>query len=1171
MKPLLYNYLFLLVSIFSTVQAQQNQVYFEKHDVIAGLPESSVRDMVEDDLGYIWMATQNGLVRYDGYNYKVYHLGTKKTNSNPISNVNSIFIGQGKALWISTSENGLFKYNREKDSFTQFRYPENLNPGYCIIRTQDKEGNLWGTAALNQEASYLWKFDTKGNFEHFGKQFKKDNHIDATDINSIFTSQSGKIWIGTDNGFYCYQGKNKHLKGFSTATDLTKKLNIGFIYEAPSEKEVLWMVNIMENKIFRFDVKTETITTFQPQSYSFDFPAIEPDFIAAMNERTINTIYEDKNKQLWFSGFDGIVRLNRKTATFDYFKTGFGDEETNPQKWLFDIKENKNGDFWLTSLGGLVHFNTKTATFERYLADASRSGAVLSSNVVMKKMLDHTGTLWLGYMWAGANKSNGKKSSFSVYKYNPKVADGYPEEGVSVAAGTNGHLWFSNKNFIYNWQPSTNRFTKKFEVDQGETFERRGYITKEGNLYIATNKNLVFYNLTTGKKEKYPTDRIVQDGYLTIPTEDKNGIIWLRTVRDKGIVSFDPKAKKFKHYPYRQNSEKVTKQNEGALDDDRVLTMYVDQQNNFWVGTNQGGLNLYDAANDEFISYFDKDDKLVSCITGMFEDSSGRFWVGTYQSGLFEFDRKKGKWTRHLDESNGLLCNSVFGISEDAKGMIWMRTERGISRMNPKDLSVTNFPSNTILTDENFGRNGRDLFKLETGKFMIENEDAIILFDPKDLDANPFPPKVQLENIAVINPDAKTAAFETILTFGKKELELTYEQNRVRFNYVGLHYDDPTANKYAYKLDGYDKEWVQAGTERSVTYTNLSPGTYVFNVKAANSDGVWSTENPSITIVISPPWWKTWWAYFIYFILFISVLRAYVVFRARALKRENTILEEKVTHRTSQLTKSIDDLKNTQSQLIQSEKMASLGELTAGIAHEIQNPLNFVNNFSEVSNEMILEIKEERAKNKEDRDEALQDEILEDISKNLEKINHHGKRADAIVKGMLQHSRSSSGIKEPTDINKLADEYLRLAYHGLRAKDKSFNARLITDYDETIGNINIIPQDMGRVILNLITNAFHATNEKKKQIGEDYEPTVSVSTKKAAHAIEVSVKDNGNGIPKTALDKIFQPFFTTKPTGQGTGLGLSLSYDIVKAHGGELKVETKENEGSEFIIVLPIN
>ena len=245
--------------------------------------------------------------------------------------------------------------------------------------------------------------------------------------------------------------------------------------------------------------------------------------------------------------------------------------------------------------------------------------------------------------------------------------------------------------------------------------------------------------------------------------------------------------------------------------------------------------------------------------------------------------------------------------------------------------------------------------------------------------------------------------------------------------------------------------------------------------------------------------------------------------------------------------------------------MASLGELTAGIAHEIQNPLNFVNNFSEVNKELVDELQQEL------KDGKIDDAIVisKDIKENEEKINHHGKRADAIVKGMLQHSRASSGTKEPTDLNALCDEYLRLAYHGLRAKDKSFNAKFETDLDPTLPKINVVPQDIGRVILNLINNAFYAVAEKQKQNSNGFEPTVSVSTKELKGKVEIKVADNGNGIPDHIKEKIFQPFFTTKPTGQGTGLGLSLSYDIVKAHGGALEVNSKEGVGSKFIIQLP--
>ncbi|MFC0262424.1 sensor histidine kinase [Fontibacter flavus] len=276
---------------------------------------------------------------------------------------------------------------------------------------------------------------------------------------------------------------------------------------------------------------------------------------------------------------------------------------------------------------------------------------------------------------------------------------------------------------------------------------------------------------------------------------------------------------------------------------------------------------------------------------------------------------------------------------------------------------------------------------------------------------------------------------------------------------------------------------------------------------------------------------------------------------------------------------TLKTLRNTQDQLVQQEKLASLGQLTAGIAHEIQNPLNFVNNFSEVSNELIEEIEEEWAKNPDERDEELVKEILADMRVNLDKINHHGKRADAIVKGMLAHSRTSNEEKVPTDINALADEYLRLSFHGLRAKDKSFNADFKADFDPNLPEVNVISQDIGRVLLNLINNAFQAVDSQRKNFNssnpnEDwekkYQPLVSVSTKNLVNKIEISVSDNGSGIPDEIKDKIFQPFFTTKPSGQGTGLGLSLSYDIIKLHAGEISVNSEVGKGTTFTIHLPL-
>jgi len=297
-------------------------------------------------------------------------------------------------------------------------------------------------------------------------------------------------------------------------------------------------------------------------------------------------------------------------------------------------------------------------------------------------------------------------------------------------------------------------------------------------------------------------------------------------------------------------------------------------------------------------------------------------------------------------------------------------------------------------------------------------------------------------------------------------------------------------------------------------------------------------------------------------LLLLASLAGMIQSRIRIRRKQRLIETSK-----AKLQESLENLKATQSQLIHAEKMASLGELTAGIAHEIQNPLNFVNNFSEVNSELIDELSEELEKGNFEEVNA----ITKDIKENELKINHHGKRADAIVKGMLQHSRANTGQKEPTDINALADEYLRLAFHGLRAKDKSFNADFSFKSDDSLPKINVVAQDIGRVLLNLINNAFYTVAEKAKQNVEGYKPMVIVSTKNLDEKIEIRVKDNGNGITEEVKDKIFQPFFTTKPTGQGTGLGLSMSYDIItKGHGGNLTMETKNGQGTTFIIHIPV-
>ncbi len=494
---------------------------------------------------------------------------------------------------------------------------------------------------------------------------------------------------------------------------------------------------------------------------------------------------------------------------------------------------------------------------------------------------------------------------------------------------------------------------------------------------------------------------------------------------------------------------------------------------------------------------------------------------------------------------------------------LWLGTNKGIIKLNvDKNTAIVygknrGVDANTLNTGY-CRSNGEILYGTNTGYFA---------FYPEDLIHNIPPPLVSVTNFLLASKPV-TIGDGSILTLPlseTKNIHLQHNQNTFSFEFASIDYAGAGENNHLqYILENYDHNWQLAGENKTAYYFNVNPGTYTFKVKAVNDGGVWTEKD--ITIIVSPPWWQTWWAYTLYILCFLGIavmanryIRNRIVLKERMRSREKELLQAK------EIEKAYNELKSTQAQLIQSEKMASLGELTAGIAHEIQNPLNFVNNFSEVNQELIAETKEELAKG--NIEEVAK--MISQIGDNEGKILHHGKRADAIVKSMLQHSRTSSNIKEPTDLNALADEYLRLAYHGMRSKDKSFNAAMQTDYDESIGLIPLIPQDIGRLLLNLYNNAFYAVNDKKKTAEKGYEPTVSVTTKKINSMVEIRIKDNGSGIPQKVRDKIFQPFFTTKPTGEGTGLGLSLSYDIAKAHGGEIKVSTKEGEFTEFVIRVP--
>lgn len=1163
-------------------KAQTSHVYFDKLDIKKGLPESYVRAMVQDSEGYMWIATQNGLVRYDGYNYKVYNLGSDKLNTKVVTSVAAIVKGDDKSLWVSVLGNGLFKYDRARDTFEQFAPPAKFAQPYLSIKLIDNSGNAWGS--LDNNSPKAFKFDplTK-KYEFFGNSEKGSNYINAGIIMGLKKTADGGIWIGTDNGLYNYAGSGRPLKGYLVATDSSKNIGVNPVYEAPSQPGLFWVNlfhgNNLDLRIACLDSKTGKIIKEYRSSKNLD----------SIYDAGVYDIYEDKKQRLWFSTEKGLSKLDRQAGKFTNYLTN--DIAVGQ---LSDIVEDKNGKLWISPSNGLLYFDPEAAHFEFYKRSPNQPGGLKANNITVK-LIDNSNNLWLGLNYGGINKISKTKSAFEVVDQRKDEFSSYPGGASRVISSTPARTKLLNGKGLYLWDTSNGRFTRFYAAVPGQVINDAW---EDGDiLYIGTSDGFVVYNVATGAKKTYRSNPADDSGMpgnqVTKVYKDHTGTVWLAIGEGpgRGFCSFEPTTKKFTHYAYHGGTNTPFVKNDGSLDDARVITIYEDMQNTIWVGTNLGGLNKFDRKTGKFYSYL-PDNKKMTCISGIYEDRSGRFWVGTYQMGLFEFDRKKGVYTHQLNEGTGLLYNGIIGIKEDSVGRIWIGTDRGLTRLAPKTMAIRNYKLDDILP-------GADAYSLEgtamaDGRFVMAINSGLALFNPRDLDDDTYQPQVNIESIRYNTPGANDSLATTALAYGLPQLKLSYNKNSVQFNYIGLHYENPEGNTYAYMLVGYDKQWVQAGANRSVTYNNLPAGNYTFKVKAANSSGVWSEKEASIVVVISPPWYFSWWAWVLWAIIFIAAIYYYVKYRSQQLLYENQLLEEKVEERTNelqaankelsgqqleitsqrdQLAATVTELKAAQKQLIQSEKLASLGELTAGIAHEIQNPLNFVNNFSEVSVELAIEMKQELRSGS--KKEAIS--LADDIVLNLEKIIVHGKRADGIVKNMLQHSRTNSGERHLTDMNALVDEYLRLSYHGLRAKNKAFNADMVLDLDPDLPKITVIPPDMGRVMLNLFNNAFYAVQMKKKTGGRKYKPLVEVSTSlftppKGKAEIRIYVKDNGTGIPDADKEKIMQPFFTTKPTGEGTGLGLSLSYDIVtKGHGGKMDMSSKEGEYTEFTIHLPVN
>jgi len=1246
-----------------------------------GLVSPSVRDVLQDSYGILWISTANGLQSYDGYKFETYKNIEGKATSLLNNSVWQITEDASNNIWVCT-ETGISKFDRATKSFRnynlskQFNLPRNMGRTFKV--QTDSKGRLWATSLASGLLSYNYTSDQ-------WKHAKYDINDSVLKVNQKglvlgFTEDiDGGLWIGSSNYglMYCSPDDSSFKPIPIKQLDFTEAFNAITRLYADSAK-ILWMTT--RNGVYKYDPNKEILKTIKTYDYR-----------QSSTWNHWNCIKPDHDGNIWVSNnFRGMLKFEGISDNYqeikikgDYFLKGVGWNITLTQFMI-----DKSGIFWFgNQTMGLMKYDPEKNPFTFYVHDENNKSSI-SNNAIFGLLESKTrpGILYVGLRGVGGfNIFDQKNQSFQHIDYHA-VNDIYggsvrcfgegdngtlwlgtwgdglieldqdyqevirhintPNLVTSISAGkvhvmkkdNQGNFWIGTNNGLNYFNPKTDEFrrissitTRKYssilisEVENlaatdhkvaeivnvndfqnlSQTFEVKeageyfievvgegstdimadfGWIenTHKDTIWSSINFDSSYHAGGASKNRMFIQQLHLGAGtyILRYNSDDSHSFVkWNANPPDQtslyGIVLFKAPARDKENTisPLLKQLKKVQTIRGSDIKDIEVTDSHI------WVGIGQQGLTRIDLTTNAVKAYsFDPNDQFSissNNIFDIYEDEKGFVWLTT-DAGLNILDPNTGQF-KHFTEEDGLPTNLTESILPGENGEMWISTQSGLSQMvsNESMGKVTFINYNT---EDGLGGNtfiAQTAVKTADGKMYFGGDHGLNAVNK--ITTNNIAPDIIISDFLISNKSVYDMGKESPLTkdlLDVNDVKLSHSQNNLSFEFAALHYSNPRKNQYAHFLKGHDKDWVY-DNRNYASYTNLNPGEYEFIIRASNAYGVWNEKGKSLRITISPPWWKTWWAYVLYATLFVLGLFSFdkgMRKRMRMKERERT--REKELAQAQEIKKAYTKLKSTQSQLIHSEKMASLGELTAGIAHEIQNPLNFVNNFSEVSVDMIEELSEEMKEGNQDE----VDSITNDLKQNLEKIHHHGERASSIVKGMLEHSRAGDGKKEPTDLNAMADEYIRLAYHGLRAKDKSFNADYKIDLDENLPKIKVVGQDIARVVLNLISNAFHACAERSRsavsaeasaKADSDYKPLVTISTKKLDKMVEIKVTDNGGGIPANILDKIFQPFFTTKASGEGTGLGLSLSYDIItKGHGGDLKVETKVGEGSKFTIQL---
>jgi len=1122
-----FSGLFLILCFCAQLSVQAQSQEFRHITPRDGLPSGFIQTMIQDSKGFIWFGTNAGLGKHDGYSTIQFRPDPEDSTAISGGVVYDILEYDEKTFLVAT-DGGLDLFNPASKIFDRISTPDSIPD---LVAVQDllliDEHNMWvaaGSGLYHVDPTSLT--NENPNIEFFKLPGIQDNQ--AANIYALATDSLKNLWVGTDS------------------------------------------------TLFKFNLETKAFTDSDPVS----------DAAANIIRGTIWSMLYSSGGDLLITSTTGLAILKDGERVIEEVKQ-LGEFDTGDLRVASfqSVTEDSEGNIWLGSgLLGAIKWNSETGEILTFRSSRDSQNTIASDDVHYA-FEDDQDNIWFGYHFEGA-------SIMYDDSWNYETHVPFPNLPTSDLRNTITHALMDENGLL--WATTVNGLIRDLGGENQEFF----LFDKSAYESIDENQSIILINLIHDSKVYMVAQGTSFESTFIVFDEnmDDDPFTVLQTPNDLQILAEVGTLLGNHFYTGLFNANRLLRMdlNSGEID---VIDLPVQGEYSnsslsvsapHFIHENELYVKVYfigipgGAEVERFIMNLENGEIRTHDIVVDYPiegiqpplDSSyepGVVYLNTI-GGLIRVDNLNNNYTVLFEGQMSLIREGSLLMTEDDEGYLWLNNLTGLTRLDPltEELEYFEVPREEYISIR------ANPATLTNGEIIFPGDGSYIRFNPADLRSTQPSGETLITSVK-----SGSEIFELIYSSEKPEIESA--ENTLTFNFIGLDLRDPSSINYRYRILGSENEqWTPVGTQRSVFIPNLSAGDYTFEVQSGSQFGSFNAQTASLEFTILPPWWNTIPAYIMYFLLFgCLVFVIDRVQRRRVIQKERERAREKELKQAKEIEKAYENLKAAQEQLVQQEKLASLGQLTAGIAHEIKNPLNFVNNFSDLSIELVEEARVElsavsgqlSAKDAKQVEETHK--ILNDIEANLKKIHEHGSRADSIVKSMLQHSRGGTGKLEPTDLNGLVKEYVNLSFHGMRAGKNPINVDMEFELDESIGKVPLIEEDFSRVIVNLCNNGFDAIAEKLSAVSDQpsasYMPKLTVRTKSDRKNITLEIEDNGPGIPDEMMDKILQPFFTTKKGTAGTGLGLSITNDIIKAHGGQLNIKTDGENGSVFVVTLPLD